>query len=734
MYWLRGSRDGTLESMRSYGQFCSIARASEIIAERWTPIILRNLLMGCRTFNEIAEGAPGLSRTLLTKRLRELERAGIVEARPKREGNGSTYDLTQAGTELWRVLQAMGGWAQKWMEVTDQHSDPDAVLWSWSNVYLRQDLLPEGRVVVRFEFPDHQPAHRRRLWLVFADGAAELCHRDPGFDEDLVVAVGEPLSLARWHAGLISWSDALRAGDIRVDGRRDLARALPSWNDGPEVHRIAREDFDRLLPARNPRLDIQPNVPPTKPAGNSGSRPTRAIPKFGGTVIEPGSPEYDSARAVWNGAIDRRPSIIARCTTAEDVRAAIAFARERSLPLAVRGGGHSVAGLAVCDGGLVVDLTPMRAIAVDPGERRATAEGGALWGHVDAATQAFGLATTGGVVSHTGIGGLTLGGGIGWLMRPYGLTVDNLVGARVVTADGSLIVADENNHPELFWGLKGGGGNFGVVTSFHYRLHEVGPVILAGPVIWPLEEAAEVLAGYSELASRAPREVATTFSLRRAPALSALPPGLHGRPVCLIMMAHIGRPESGAEALAPFRSLGQPLLDLVEHRSYTGFQSLMDDTVPHGWHSYWKSVDIEALDEPVIDTLVEQAFDVPTPQSFTIVFHLGGAITDRDEADTAYTGRTAAHSVNVHGAWLPNAREEVGQGVRSWVRASHSAMTGHARGAYVNFLDGDDQDRVRLAYGEEKYGKLQAIKGRYDPDNVFRLNHNIQPAEPNPAE
>ncbi|MDP8978307.1 MAG: FAD-binding protein [Actinomycetota bacterium] len=458
--------------MKGYGQFCPIARASEILAERWTPVILRNLLYGCTSFSQLVAGAPGISRTLLSQRLRGLQRAGIIDISSKADGNGSVYELTAMGRELWSVLHAMGDWGAKWLELAPATASPDVVLWSWCNAYLQRDRLPDRRVLTRFDFPD-QPKSRQRLWLLVDNRHAEVCHKHPGFDEDLIVVVHDAQVFARWHLGLVEWVDALRADAVHVDGPRDLARALPSWNR-------------RRTPPEKRGLTLPPRVPVPGPPPTHRSSP---IPGFAGHLLRPEDDGYDAARAVWNGAIDRRPMFIARCTTTADVAAALQFGRDRELPVAVRGGGHGVAGTAVCDNGVVIDLSLMKDIQVQAGARIAKASAGVLWGELDAATQAFGLATTGGVVSHTGIAGLTLGGGIGWLMRRFGLTIDNLLAAEVVTADGVTRQASDNEHPDLFWGLRGGGGNFGIATSFTYRLHEVGPHVLAGPVLWALEDA-----------------------------------------------------------------------------------------------------------------------------------------------------------------------------------------------------------------------------------------------------
>lgn len=699
--------------MQSYGQFCPIARASEILSERWTLIILRNLLYGCTTFGELAAGAPGLSRTLLSKRLHQLERAAVIEIRPKPDGNGSLYELTRSGRELWGVLQSIGDWGMRWLEVAPATSSPDVVLWAWCTGYLRRDRLPDGRVVVRFEFPG-QPSPRTRLWLLVEHHDAELCHTSPGFEEDLVVVVHDPRAFARWHLGQIEWTDALRAGHVRVTGPRDLARALPTWNR-------------RRAPPPPAAPDGTAGVTPTPaPASASSAVASATIPGFEGQLVTPCDDGYDAARAVWNGAVDRRPALIVRCTSAGDVAGALRFARERDVVVAVRGGGHGVAGNAVCDDGLVIDLSPMRDVHVEPGRRTARAGGGVLWGELDAAAQAFALATTGGMVSHTGIGGLTLGGGIGWLMRRHGLTADNLLSAEVVTAEGRTVTASESDHPELFWGLRGGGGGLGVVTSFTYRLHPVGPQVLAGSVLWPLEDAPQVLAAYRDRVAGAVPEVATIVTLRRAPPLPALPIELHGRPVCTITMCFVGDPATGERALRPLRSFGRPLLDLVGLRPYTELQSLLDATVPHGWHYYWKSANLPPLDDALIDTLVDHSARIRSPWSYAVLFHLGGAVAEVAEDATAYSHRQATHNLNIHAAWLPD--QPGGEDEIAWARHFFAAVAPHATGTYVNFLDHDDYDRARSAYGASTYRRLGALRQCYDPDGVFRGSHPARPS------
>jgi FAD/FMN-containing dehydrogenase len=450
------------------------------------------------------------------------------------------------------------------------------------------------------------------------------------------------------------------------------------------------------------------------------------IPGFRGSVLTAADDGYDEARRIWNGAIDRRPAVIARGVDHSDVAAAIRYARERDLAIAVRGGGHGVAGPASVDGGLVIDLSAMRGVHVDASARRAWVGGGALWGDVDAATQAHGLATVGGIVTHTGVGGLTLGGGMGWLMRAHGLTIDNLRSVRLITADGEALAVSEAEHPDLFWALRGGGGNFGVVTSFEFALHPRGPV-LAGPLAWPLEDAPALLRHYRDFIEHAPAELATIVILRHAPAGAPLPPSIHGRPVCLIVVCWTGEHDAGKRAIAPLRGFGRPLFDGIAPRPYVELQSAFDAGAPHGWHAYWKSCELPALTDETIDLLSEHARRIESPRSYIIMFHKGGVVARVPEEATAYAQRSAVHSVNIDAVWLP-AEEHRAERETAWARAAYDALAPHQLGVYVNFLGDEGQERVRSAYGEAKYGKLAEIKAKYDPANVFRLNQNIRPS------
>ena len=448
--------------------------------------------------------------------------------------------------------------------------------------------------------------------------------------------------------------------------------------------------------------------------------------RFGGRLVRPGEPDYDDVRKVWNGMIDRRPALIARCRDAGDVASAVRFARQKNLLVSVRGGGHNVAGTAVCDGGLMIDLSLMTGVQVDAAGRSARAEGGVLWGQLDRECQRFGLATTSGIVTHTGIAGLTVGGGIGHLMRKHGLTCDNLISVELVTAEGELLHASADENPELFWAVRGGGSNFGIVTTFEYRLHPVGPALVAGLVMHRAERATEVLRFYRDFVAQAPRELGSVVSLRTAPLLPWVPEDLRGRPVVAIPVCYAGPTAEGERVLKPLRAFGPPAADLVMPKPYLEHQAMFDVTVPHGWHYYWKSVSLPPLTDASIEALVDTAWRKRSPRSYMLLFHKGGAVRDLEDDAMAYTGREAEHELNINGAWTA---EDLENDDTAWARQSFDRMLAHSTGGvYVNFLGDEGQDRVRAAYGARKYERLVELKRRYDPDNFFRLNQNIDPS------
>ncbi len=445
---------------------------------------------------------------------------------------------------------------------------------------------------------------------------------------------------------------------------------------------------------------------------------------FAGEVVRPGDASYDERRAVWNGSIDRRPALIARCADLGDVIAAVKLARETGVLTAVRGGGHSFPGLSTCDDGLVIDLSPMRQIHVDPDSRVARAQAGVLLGELDQATQQHGLAVPAGIVTHTGLAGLTLGGGIGWLMRKHGLTIDQLISVELVTADGELVKASADENADLFWGVRGGGGNFGVVTEFTFRLNPVGPAVLAGPIYWPMRESARLLRFYREWIADAPGELMTIVMHRKAPALPFVPRELQGQLVAGIICCYCGALEKGEEVLRPLRSFGTPVLDLCEAKPLLEHQSMFDPSFPHGWWYYMRACDVADLSDEVIELTAEHAGRIRSPLTAFPIWQMGGAVADVPEGETAFNGRNAGFSFNI------TAMTESADGFdeeRAWSREFWSALQPHHQGVYVNFLMDEGLERVHEAYGTEKFARLQALKRRYDPTNLFRLNQNIPP-------
>jgi len=447
--------------------------------------------------------------------------------------------------------------------------------------------------------------------------------------------------------------------------------------------------------------------------------------RFRGALLHPGEEGYDEARRVWNGAIDRRPALIARCAGADDVSEAIRFARECDLPVSVRGGGHAVAGHAVCDDGVMIDLSLMKAVRVDPQARTARAAGGVLWRELDLATQAFGLATTGGIISHTGIGGLTLGGGLGHLMRKHGLTVDNLVAVDLVKAEGERVRVDERSDPELLWGLRGGGGNFGIATSLEYRLHPVGPLVLGGPVFWSLDDAPRVLRVLGELAAEAPDELGITLALMPAPPSPFLAPEQRGRPVLGLVLVWAGDLDAGERALAPLRRMGRPLADVVRPLPYVAIQSLMDGGAPPGRHYFWRSHRLAGLPDDVVDVLLERVSSVTSPFAQINGWAMGGAVSRADPGATAVGEREVGFDLSFAVGW-PGSDPEP-ERHRAWSREAWEALRRRSTGVYVNFISDEGAAGVRAAYGE-RLERLTALKDRLDPANVLRQNANITPS------
>jgi len=445
---------------------------------------------------------------------------------------------------------------------------------------------------------------------------------------------------------------------------------------------------------------------------------------FRGELVRPSDASYDERRKVWNGSIDRRPALIARCTGVADVTAALRFARVAQLAVAVRGGGHSFPGHSVCDDGIVIDLGPMKGIRVDPSARTARAQAGALWGDLDRETQQFGLATTGGIVTHTGVAGLTLGGGIGWLHRKHGLTIDRLLSADLITADGEFVKASETENADLFWGIRGGGGNFGIVSEFEFRLDPIGPTVLAGPIVWPMAQAPNVLRFYRDWIAAAPDELMTIVVQRRLLPLPFVPRELHGELVVIVVCCYAGPVDEGEEIVRPLRDVGTPVLDVCTPKPYLAHQAMFDASFPHGWWYYFRACDIAELNDDVIDVMVEHGSRIVSPVTSIAMWQLGGAVARVADSDTAFNGRGAAFSFNING------NSETGENFeaeRDWARGYWSALAPNHSGVYVNFLMDQGEELIRQAYGPDKYDRLKALKRRYDPDNVFRLNQNITP-------
>jgi FAD/FMN-containing dehydrogenase len=445
-----------------------------------------------------------------------------------------------------------------------------------------------------------------------------------------------------------------------------------------------------------------------------------------GKVVLPGDAAYDETRQIWNAMIDKRPAAIVRCSSTSDVVHAVNFARESGARLAVRGGGHNIAGSALCDDGVVIDLSPMKAATVDAGARRVTIEGGATLADLDAATQAHGLATPVGINSTTGVAGLTLGGGFGWLSRKHGMTVDNLESAEVVLASGQVVRASAGEHPDLFWALRGGGGNFGAVTKFEFRLHPVGPNVLSGLIVYPLAEARSVLQRYRDFMMKAPDELTVWTVLRLAPPLPFLPAAVHGTGIIALAVLYAGDPKQGEPLIAPLHQLGTPVGAHVGVQPYTAWQQAFDPLLTKGARNYWKSHNFPAaLPDGLFDAVIDALGRLPSPHCEIFFGAIGGATTRPAADSAAYPHRDAYYVMNVHGRWETKAEDE--RGVK-WSRDFFDASAKYATGGvYVNFLTEEEGERVRAAYGRN-YDRLAQVKRRYDPDNLFRTNWNVKPA------
>ena len=468
--------------------------------------------------------------------------------------------------------------------------------------------------------------------------------------------------------------------------------------------------------------DVPVGVPMGKPLEEADIQGLAA--DFRGELIRRDDDGYDVARAVFNGMIDRHPALIARCTGVSDVIAAVNFARENDLVVAVRGGGHSVPGYGVCEGGLVIDLSPMKGIWVDSEARTVRAQAGVTWGEFDRETQTFGLAVTGGRVTHTGIAGLTLGSGSGWLERKYGLTCDNLISADVVTADGRFLKASGSENEDLFWGLRGGGGNFGIVTSFEYRLYPVGPIVLGGMLFYSFDRAAELLNFWRDYVETAPDELGSAPAFVTAPPAPFVPEHMKGQIVLGLIICYAGSPEEGEEWVRPLRELG-PEVDLVQPMPYTVVQTLLDPGNPAGRNNYWKAENLSELGGEAIDTIVAHASRMPSPFSQVVIQPMGRAISRVEEDETALGGRDAAYALHAISMWENLAESDTHI---AWTRGFLEAMEPFTTpGISLNFTSDQNEDKVKSFFGPEKYERLVALKNQYDPKNLFRLNQNIKP-------
>ena len=453
----------------------------------------------------------------------------------------------------------------------------------------------------------------------------------------------------------------------------------------------------------------------------------RAAMSDTGAVCTPGDVGYEEAVRIWNAAITRRPSIVVRCASDGDVAAALAFAQREALEISVRGGGHNYAGFALTDGGLMIDLTPMKTVTVDPAARRAKCGGGTTWGELDAATQAHGLAVTGGFISKTGVAGLTLGGGIGWLVRAAGLSCDNVVGARVVVADGRVLHASASENSDLFWAIRGGGGNFGVVTDFEFALHVVGPIVQLGLFLFRPDQGGDLFRFARDFVRDLPHDCGVFLAGLSAPPAPFVPPDLHFTPVFGLLVVGLGDEASHAELIAPIQQALEPLVELVTPIPYVGLQQMFDESAPWGMHSYEKAVYLDDLTDGAIDVILEHQAKKMSPLSFVPIFVMGGGYRTADPDGSAFGGgRGIGYVVNISGT-TPSPEDFPAE--REWVRNYWSALVEHAVGvgSYVNFMTEIDADRVRNAYGE-KYARLQQLKSAYDPNNVFHLNANIEAA------
>ena len=447
---------------------------------------------------------------------------------------------------------------------------------------------------------------------------------------------------------------------------------------------------------------------------------------FSGQLLNKDDKDYNEARLIWNGMIDKHPALIARCKNSKDVSLAVKFAQNHNLLVSIRGGGHNVAGNAVCESGLMIDLSLMNNVSVNQKDMTAVVEPGCTLGNADQATQKYGMVIPSGIVTSTGVAGLTLGGGFGWLSRKWGLTCDHLISTEVVTAEGEIIKTSSEENPDLFWGLKGGGGNFGIVTSFKFTLREIGPEVTGGLILYKLDDTEKVLSFYNEFISTAPREVTIVLIYRYCPPAPFIKEEFHGKPVFGIGALYAGKPEKGMEILKPLKSFGSPVADIIVPKPFVAHQAMLDAGQPKGACYYWKSEYLKEIPQALSSKFVEQTFNMSSTASIIGAFQLGGAITDIGEEDTAYSFRDAGYAININTQWPKNSDSEKHL---SWARKTQQLAAPYSMGSgYINFASSDEtQERVAATYGVKKYKRLVDLKRKYDPDNFFRLNQNIKP-------
>ena len=445
---------------------------------------------------------------------------------------------------------------------------------------------------------------------------------------------------------------------------------------------------------------------------------------FRGTILLAGDHGYDSARKIWNGMFDKQPAIIARCIGSSDIVHAINFARENRILMSVKGGGHNSAGTAACDNGMMIDLSLLRRVNVDPRKMTARVDGGALLGDVDYETQLHGLAVSAGIVSHTGVGGLTLGGGFGWISRKHGLSVDNLNSAEVVTAEGSLVTASAEENEDLFWGIRGGGGNFGIVTSFDFRCAEIGPEVFSGLIIKKFEDAKKYMQFHRDYVRELPDEMTVWMVVRQAPPLPFLTEDVHGKMVVVVPFVWLGDKEKGEKLIKPIRDITESLGEAVGMNPWTNWQAGFDGLVPHGARNYWKSHHLKELSDGCIDKILEFSSKLPTEECEVFVPHMEGAPSRIPETETAFAHRNTPFVFNIHTRWRNISDDET---CLDWAREFHDAIQPFARGVYVNFMSQEGEDRVKDAYTPEVWNRLVEIKRKWDPENLFRMNQNIRP-------